>query len=109
MDDDAGGEAEEAMDLAHHSGVAAGQVIVDGDDVNAFARERIEVAGKGGDERFAFTGAHFGDASAVKRDAADQLNVVVALADHAPGGFANDRESFGQELIEGFAFGEALL
>ncbi len=35
--DHADGEAEEAVDLAHPLGVAAGQVVVDGDDVDALA------------------------------------------------------------------------
>ena len=41
--DDADGQAEELVDLAHPLGVAAGEVIVDGDDVNAFAGERIQI------------------------------------------------------------------
>ena len=41
--DDADREAEELVEPAHPLGVAAGQVVVDGDDVNAAAGERIEV------------------------------------------------------------------
>ncbi len=41
VDDDADGEAEELVDGAHPFGVAAGQVVVDGDDVNAAAGERV--------------------------------------------------------------------
>ena len=60
--DDAGGEAEETVDLAHPARVAAGEIVVDGDDMDALAGQRVEVDGKGGDQRLAFAGLHFGDA-----------------------------------------------
>ena len=105
MDDDADGEAEEAVDLAHPLGVALGQVVVDGDDVNAVAGERVEIAGKRGDEGFAFAGFHFGDFAGVQHHAADHLHVEVAHADHAPASFADDGEGFGQEVVERGFFG----
>src|SRR3546814_8137075 len=40
--DDAGGQAQEAIDLPHPFGVAAGQIVVDGDDMDALAFERSE-------------------------------------------------------------------
>ena len=39
-DDQADGEAEEAVDRAHPLGVAAGEVVVDGDEMDALAAER---------------------------------------------------------------------
>ena len=71
-------QAEELVEAAHPLGVAVGEVVVDGDDVDALAVERIEVDGQGGDERLAFTGLHFGDLAVVQDDAADQLHVEVA-------------------------------
>jgi hypothetical protein len=55
----------------------------------------------------AFTGAHFGDHAFVQGHAADQLHVEVAHAHDALAGFTGDREGFGQQLVEGFAFGHA--
>ncbi len=66
VDDDADGEAEEAVDLAHPLGVALGEVVVDGDDVDAAAGEGVEVAGEGGDEGLAFAGLHLGDLARVE-------------------------------------------
>ena len=43
VDDDADGQPEEAVDLAHPFGVALGEVVVDGDDVDALAGERVEI------------------------------------------------------------------
>ena len=105
MHDDADGEAEEAVDLAHPLGVALGEVVVDGDDVDALTGERIQVAGQRSDEGFTFTGLHFGDFSAVEDGAADHLDVEVAHADDAHAGFADDGKGFGQQIVERGFFG----
>ena len=105
VDDDADGEAEEAVDLAHPLGVAFGEVVVDGDDVDAAAGEGVEVAGERGDEGFAFAGLHLGDFAGVEDDAADQLDVEVAHPDGAFAGFADDGEGLGQDGVEGGFFG----
>ena len=106
-DDDAGSHAEEAVEFAQFFAVAAGKVVVDGDDVHAFAGQGVQVHRQGGDQSFAFTGAHFGDFALVQHDAANHLYVVVAQAKDALARFAHHGEGFGQELVEGFAFGEA--
>ena len=105
VDDDADGESEEAVDLAHPFGVALGEVIVDGDDVDAVAGEGVEVAREGGDEGFAFARLHLGDLALVEGHAADHLDVEVAHADDAAAGLANDGEGFGEELVEDGFFG----
>ena len=107
MLDDADGQAEEAVDPAHPLGVAAGQVVVDGDDVDALAGERVEVDRQRGDERLAFAGLHLGDLAAVEHHAADQLDVEVPHVEHAAAGFADDREGLGQQVVERLAVGEA--
>ena len=76
--DDADAQAEELVEAAHPLRVALGQVVVDGDDVDALAFERIQVDGQGGDERLAFAGLHLGDFAVVQDHAADQLHVEVA-------------------------------
>ena len=37
------GQAEEAVNLTHPLGVALGEIVVDGDDMRALARQRIEI------------------------------------------------------------------
>ncbi len=98
--DDADGEAEEAVDLAHPFGVALGEIVVDGDDVDAVAGERVEVAGEGGDEGLAFAGLHLGDLAGVEDHAADELHVEVAHADGAHAGLADDGEGLGKDGVE---------
>ena len=55
-------QAEEAVEPAHPLGVAAREVVVDGDDVHALALERVQVRGERRDQRLAFAGLHLGDA-----------------------------------------------
>ena len=105
VDDDADGEAEEAVDLAHPFGVALGEVVVDGDDVDAVAGEGVEIAGEGGDEGLAFAGLHLGDFAGVEDHAADHLDVEVAHADDADAGLADDGEGFGEKVVEDGFFG----
>ena len=94
---------EEAMYLAHPRRVACGKVFVYGHNVNALARERVEVARKRCNERFALARAHLGDAALVQDDAADELNVEMSLPDGAPRRLANDRERLGKHRIKALA------
>ena len=99
--------AEEAVDAAHPFRVAAREVVVHGDDVNALAGERVEVGGQRGDERLAFAGLHLGERAVVQHHAADQLHVVVPHLQHAASGFPHHREGFGKKVVERLAVGEA--
>ncbi len=101
--DDADREAEEAVDAPHPLGVAAGQVVVDRDDVDALAGQRVQVGRQRRHQRLAFAGLHLGDAAAVQDHAADQLDVEVPHAEHAAAGLADQREGVGQEVVERFA------
>ena len=93
-------EAEEAMDLPHPLGVAAGQVVVHRDDVHAVAREAVEVDRKGRHEGLSLARAHLGDPPEVERGATHQLLVVVTLPDDSTGGLAGDREGVDQDVVE---------
>ncbi len=100
VQDAADGEAQEFVDGAHPGRVALGEIVVDGDDMHALARERIEIDGKGGNQRLAFAGLHLGDAPLVQHHAADQLHVEMALANGALGAFAYGGEGLGDQIIE---------
>ena len=104
--DDADRHAEEAVDPAHPLRVAAGEVVVHGDDVDALAVQRVEVGGQRGDERLAFAGLHLGDPAAVQHDAADQLDVEVPHVQRAAAGLAHDGEGLGQQVVERLAVGQ---
>ncbi len=106
--DDADGEAEELVQRTHPVGVAARQVVVDGDHVHALAGQRVQVDRQGRDQGLALTGTHFGDLALVQDHAADQLDVEVTHAHHALASLADDGEGLGQDLVEGLALGDAL-
>ena len=107
--DQADAQAEEAVDLAHPLAVAAGEVIVDGDDVHALAGERVEVRRQDGDEGLAFAGLHLGDAALMQHDAADELHAKRLHAQHAPRGLARRGKRLRQQVVERLAVGVALL
>ena len=101
-------QAEELVEAAHPLRVALGQVVVDRDDVDALAVERVQVAGQGGDQRLAFAGLHFGDLAVVQHHAADQLDVEMAHVEDAAAGLADHGEGFDQKVVERGALGDSL-
>ena len=103
VDDDADAQAEEIVELPHPLGVALGEVVVHGDDVDAFALERVEVAGQRRHERLAFARAHLGDRALVEDHAADELHVVVAHLERALARLTADGERLVQDVVEGRA------
>lgn len=82
-----------------------GEVVVDRDDVHAFARQRVEVRGVCRHERFALAGLHLGDVAQVERRAAHDLDVVGPFARWFAGRLraVHSGESLGKELVKGFA------
>ena len=88
---------EELVDAAHPLGVAAGEIVVDRDDVDAAAGERVQIDGEGGDQRLAFAGLHLGDGALVEHHAADELHVEMPLPERALGGLAHSCEGLAAE------------
>jgi hypothetical protein len=109
VDDAAHGQAEEVVDPAHPLGVAAGEVVVHGHDVDAASAERIEVARQRGGEGLALAGAHLGDAPLVEEHPADELDVEVALADGPARRLAGQGEGLVQHVVQGTAVRHLLL
>ena len=101
-------DPERVVDRLHPFGVAAGEVVVDGDEVDAVAGQRVEEDGEGRGQRLALARLHLGDRALVQDHAADQLHVVVALADRAPRRLAGQRKGLGQQVVERLAVGGPL-
>ncbi len=111
--DDPHGHAQQVVDRLHPVGVAAGEVVVDRDQVDALAahrlavlvpgRERIERDRQRGREGLALTGLHLGDRAVVQHHAADQLDVEVALAERSLARLTGQREALVEELLERLA------
>jgi len=100
MDDDADGKTEEAVDLAHPLCVTLGEVVIDGDDVDAAPGEGVEVSRESGDEGFAFTRFHLGYFALVENGAADDLDVKVAHADDAFSCLSGDGEGLWHDGVK---------
>ena len=100
MGDHPDADAEEVEDRAHPLRVAAGEVVVDGDDVDAAAGERVEDGGQRRDEGLALAGPHLGDLALVEDDAADELDVEVAHPERPLHRLAGHREDLGEDLVE---------
>ncbi len=106
--DDPDAEAQEPVDSPHPLGVAAGEIVVDGDQVNALAGQCIQVDGQCGDESLTFTGLHLCDGAMVQNHAADELHVEVAHVHRAAASLAAHGEGFGQDAIQLFTVRDAL-
>ena len=100
VDDEADGQTQKPIDLAHPFRVALGQIVVDRDDVHALSRQGIEIGRQDGDQRFALAGLHLRDAALMQHDAADELHAVRPHAEHAVRRLAADGKRLGQEVVE---------
>ena len=65
VDDEAHGEIQELIDLAHPFTVPAGQVVVDGNDVDPLPRQGIEVGRQGGHQGLPLPRLHLGNPALV--------------------------------------------
>src|SRR5690606_33976816 len=91
---------EKTIDLPHPVGIALGEVVVDGDDVNTLSRQRIEVDRQRRDQPLAFTGFHLGDIALVKHHTTDKLHVEVALSERPLGRFAYRRKRLNEDIVQ---------
>jgi hypothetical protein len=106
---DADRQAQEVVELAHPLGVAPRQVIVHRDQMDALARQRVQVDRQGGHQGLAFAGAHLGNLAVVEHHATDQLHVEVTHLQRALARLAHHGEGLGQQRIERLAGGMTLL
>jgi len=109
VDHHAGAEPERPVEASHPLGVAAGQVVVHRDHVDAAAGERVQVAGQRGDEGLSLAGLHLGDLALVEHVAADELDVEVAHPQGAEAGLPGEREGLREQLVERPALLDLLL
>ena len=77
---------------AHPLGVAAGQVVVDGHDVNVPAGKRVAGGGDRAGQGLALTGGHFDHVAGQHAQRPEQLHVERPQPGGPFGGFPGDRE-----------------
>ena len=101
--DNAGSHTECCKNLAHPFRVAAGEVIVDGNNVHTLTGERIQIGREGRDKGLALAGLHLADVAFMQKDAAHQLNIKGPQAKRTAGAFTAVGKCLGQELVERLA------
>ena len=109
VDDQAHRQAQKAVDLAHPFAVSLGQIVVDGDDVNATARQCIEVGGQRGHQRLTFTGLHLSDTALMQHDAADELHPIGTQTQHTVRCLPHGGKGLRQQVIQRLTVGQTLL
>ena len=106
---DAYGKPHKFVNLSHPLRVTGSEVIVYGNDVNAFPGKRVKVRGKGCDEGFAFAGFHFRDAPLVQAYTADYLDFIVLHSEYAERRFSYGGKRVYQNIVQCFALSEPVL
>ena len=106
MDDEANGQAQKAVDLAHPLAVTLGQIVVDGDDMDTVAGQRVQIGGQGGHQGLSLTGFHLGNAALVQNDAADQLHPVGAQTQHTVRRLPDGGKGLGQDVVQRLTGGQ---
>ena len=76
-------KAKEPVNPAHPFRVTAGQIVVHGHNMNAFALKRVEIAWQCFGQGFTLTRAHFGDFATMQHNTADHLHIKMAHAHDA--------------------------
>ena len=109
MDDQAHGQTHEPMYLAHPLAIAPSQIVVNGNDMDALARQRVQIRGQGRHQRFAFACFHFSDAALMQHDTAQDLHMIGAHSQNAVVRLADGRECLRQQVVQRFALGQTSL
>ena len=100
--------SKELVEAPHPLGVAFGQIVVDGDNVNALAFKSVQVCRQCGDQRLSFTGLHLRDSAFMQSDASDELNIEMTHVQDALARFAHHCEGFRNEIVQRLAVCNAL-
>ena len=107
--DGADASAELLVDRPRPLGVALREVVVDGHEVDALARERVQVQRLHGDEGLSLAGLHLGDVALVEDDPAHQLDVEEPDSERALERLAHRGVGLEDDVLERLPVVEPLL
>jgi hypothetical protein len=94
------GKPEPLVDRPHPSGVPAGEVVVERQDVHPAAGERVQGHRRHRRQGLALAGLHLHELALVQADAGEHLHVVGPLAQHPAGRLAHEGEPVREEGVE---------
>ena len=103
------GEPEKFIDVAHPFGITPGQIVVDRNDVHAFARQSVQIGRQGGGQGLTLTGFHLCDLALVEHDPADELSIKRPHLQRAHRGFPDGCKGLRKNVVKGFSLINSLL
>ena len=120
--DAADGETEILVEMPHPGGVAAGEIVVHGDELDVLAGERVQIQRQRRHQRLAFARLHFGNLALMQNDTAYELHVernhiprkrmpadLLRRPDKLAAGVLDERVRLRQNVVERLALGDAVL
>ena len=90
-------------------GVAASQIVVDRDNVDALSFQRVQIHRTGRHQRFPFTSFHFGDAPLVEHVTTHDLHIEMAQPQDAVRSLAHNSEGLCHDIVQRFASSQTFL
>ena len=101
-------QTQEVVQARHGTGIAAGQVIVDGHHMHTFACQSVQIHGQRGGQRLAFAGTHFSNLAVMQRHGTQHLHVKVTHLHDALGALTHHGKRLWQQVIQRFTLGDAV-
>ena len=98
------GQSQELMYFSHPFSITFCQVIIDGNDMNTFSFQCIQICRRCGNKCLTFTGLHLCDTSLMKNDTTDELYPVMLHAKHTFCSFTDSCKSFRKKIVQSFSF-----
>ena len=100
MIDTADSQTQRVINLPHPNGVSSGKIIIDGDDMDAFAGNSIKIRRQSSDQSLAFAGPHLNDFPLMQNYSAQKLDIKVPLAESSSGRFSCGGKRFRQNIVQ---------
>ena len=103
------GQPQKLMDLSHPLRITLSQIVIDRDDVDSLAIQRIQICRRCGYQSLSFTGPHLRDSSLMQHDTADQLYREMLHIQSPARRFPNRSKCLRQNIIQSFPCCQTLL
>ena len=91
--------AQKFKHFAHPSRIAAGQIVVDRNNMDTFALKGHQIGGQGRHQGFPLTRAHFCNHPVKQNSAPNQLHIKGAKAEGPRGAFADNRKNLRHQVF----------
>ena len=107
MHDRRNGQPQGVINRSHPLHVAAGQIVVDRDQMRTAPEQGVEIERQGCHQRLALSRFHLGNTALMKDDTAKELAIKMAHTGDPARDLADGRIGFGQNVVEHIGFSRA--